>query len=139
VIKIIVVAHGELAQELVSSVEVIAGKQSNLYTVKRSTDDNLAQMRERVGNLLRTIEDEDGSLILTDMKGGTPCNASAQMIMCFNVEVLSGVNLPMVLSAVYSSRSNISVSDLAEKVLCEGQKSIVNIKKVLSSKMKENG
>jgi PTS system mannose-specific IIA component len=59
--------------------------------------------------------------------------------MCFNVEVLSGVNLPMILSAVYSSRSNISVSDLAEKVLYEGQKSIVNIKKVLSNKMNENG
>jgi PTS system mannose-specific IIA component len=137
-IKIIVVAHGELAQELVNSAEIIIGKQSNLYAVKRSADDNLAQMRERVGNLLRTIEDRDGSLILTDMKGGTPCNASAQMVMCFNAEVLSGVNLPMVLSAVCSSKSNISVSDLAEKVLFEGQKSIVNVRKVLSNKINEN-
>ncbi|MDR1784518.1 MAG: PTS sugar transporter subunit IIA [Endomicrobium sp.] len=130
-VKIIVVAHGELAQELVNSVEAIVGKQSNLYVVKREVGDSLIQMKERVNSLLKDVSDDDGSLILTDMVGGTPCNASAPMCMLFNAEILSGVNLPMILSAIFSSKKDITISDLAEKVLFDGQKSMINVKKKL--------
>lgn len=129
-VKIIIVAHGELAQELVNSVEAIVGKQSNLYVVKIEIGDSLVRMREKVNGLLEDVNDDDGSLILTDMIGGTPCNASAPMCMLFNAEILSGVNLPMILSAVFSSKKkDITISDLAEKVLLDGQKSMINVKK----------
>jgi PTS system mannose-specific IIA component len=133
-IKIVVTAHGELAQELVSSVEIVAGKQPNLYAVRRGANDSLEQMKERVDTLLQNINDKDGILILTDMIGGTPCNALASMFRSFNTEILSGVNLPMLLSAVFASRNILSVSDLANKVLLDGQKSIINVKKVLLKK-----
>ena len=130
-IKIIVTAHGELAQELVNSAELIAGKQSNLYAIKRGANDSLIQMQKRIGILLRSINNENGTLILTDMIGGTSCNASAPMCISFNMEILSGVNLPMLLSAIFASKSVVSAIDLADKVLFDGQKSIVNIKKML--------
>jgi len=136
-VKIIVVAHGDLAQELVNSVEIIIGRQSNLYAVKRNADDSLIQMRERINNLLKNINDNDGSLILTDIMGGTPCNASAPTCVSFNTEILSGVNLPMILSAILSSKNSMSVSDLAEKVLFDGQKSMINVKKILFDKINE--
>lgn len=129
-VKIIIVAHGELAQELVNSVEAIVGKQPNLYVVKIEIGDSLVRMREKVNGLLEDVNDDDGSLILTDMIGGTPCNASAPMCMLFNAEILSGVNLPMILSAVFSSKKDITISDLAEKVLLDGQKSMINVKKI---------
>ncbi|MDR3330803.1 MAG: PTS sugar transporter subunit IIA [Endomicrobium sp.] len=129
-IKIIIAAHGELAQELVNSAELIAGKQPNLYAVRRSTNDSLLQMQKCVHALLDTINDEDGTLILTDMIGGTPCNASTHMFKTFNTEILAGVNLPMILSAVFASRNTISVSDLANKVLFDAQKSMINVKKM---------
>ncbi|GMO66988.1 MAG: PTS galactosamine/N-acetylgalactosamine transporter subunit IIA [Endomicrobiia bacterium] len=129
-VKIIVVAHGELAQGLVNSVEAIVGEQSNLYVVKREIGDSLVHMREKVNNLLEEVNDDDGSLILTDIVGGTPCNASAPICMSFNIEILSGVNLPMILSAIFSSKKrDITISDLAEKVLFDGQKSMINVKK----------
>jgi len=136
-VKVIVVAHGELAQELVNSVEIIAGKQTNLYAVKIGAGDSLLQAKERVNNLLKNINDAGGSLILTDMIGGTPCNASASVCASFNTEVLSGVNLPMVLSAVFLSKNVMSVSALAEKVLFDGQKSMVNVKKILFDRINE--
>lgn len=135
-IKIIIAAHGELAQELVNSAEIIAGKQSNLYVVKRTADDSLIQMQEKIESLLEQISDESGTLILTDMMGGTPCNAAAPMCRKFNTEVLAGVNLPMILSAVFASKTMSNASDLADKVLADGQKSIINVKRLLLSRMK---
>lgn len=135
-IKIVIVAHGELAQELLNSAELIAGKQPALYAVKRCAGDSLAQMQEKIDSLLTSINDSDGTLILTDMVGGTPCNASAPMCRNFNTEVIAGVNLPMVLSAVFAGKTAGSVSELADKVLLDGQKSIINVKKLLLSRMK---
>ncbi|MDR1926923.1 MAG: PTS sugar transporter subunit IIA [Endomicrobium sp.] len=130
-IKIIIVAHGELAQELVNSAEIIVGEQSNLFAVKKGTNDSLVQMQERIDDLLNNINDENGTLILTDMIGGTPFNASALMVKSFNIEVLSGVNLPMVLSAIVTSKNAVSVSYLADKILRDGKKSILNVRKIL--------
>jgi PTS system mannose-specific IIA component len=130
-IKIIVVAHGELAQELVNSAEIIAGKQLNLYAVKKGANDSLIQMQKRIDCLLHSINCENGTLILTDMVGGTPFNASALMCKSFNIEVLSGVNLPMVLSAIFISKKSSSVSYIADKIFLDGQKSIVNVRKTL--------
>ncbi|BAG13917.1 PTS mannose transporter subunit IIAB [Endomicrobiia bacterium] len=135
-IKVVVSAHGKLAQELVNSAEVVAGKQSNLYVVKKSDNDSLVQMQNRINNLLKSINDEDGILILTDMIGGSPCSASASTCRSLNTEILSGVNLPMVLSAIFLSKNTKTVSDLAEKVLLDGQKSIINVKKMLFNKIK---
>jgi PTS system mannose-specific IIA component len=135
-IKIIVSTHGKLAQELVNSAEVVVGKQSNLYVVKKSDNDSLIQMQNRINNLLKSINDKDGTLILTDMIGGSPCNASTLISRFLNTEILSGVNLPMVLSAIFSSKNTKTVSDLAEKVLFDGQKSIINVKKMLFNKIK---
>ena len=76
-IKVVVSTHGKLAQELVNSAEIVAGKQPNLYVVKKSDNDSLVQMQNRINNLLKSINDEDGILILIDMIGGSPCSASA--------------------------------------------------------------
>ncbi|MCL1972771.1 MAG: PTS sugar transporter subunit IIA [Endomicrobia bacterium] len=135
-IKIIIVAHGELAQELLNSAETIAGKQPNIYALNRGLQDSLAQMQMKIDVLLKEISDDSGVLILTDMMGGTPCNASVPMCRAFNTEVLAGVNLPMVLSAIFAAKSVKNVSELADKVLADGQKSIINVKKRLLSRMK---
>lgn len=135
-IKIVIIAHGELAQELLNSAEMIAGKQPNLFALNRGLQDSLANMQVKIDALLKSVSDESGVLILSDMIGGTPCNASVPMCRSFNIEVLAGVNLPMVLSAVFASKTAKNVSDLADKVVSDGQKSIINVKKLLLSRMK---
>lgn len=135
-IKIVIIAHGELARELLNSSETIAGKQSNVFALNRELQDSLAQMQLKIDALLKDISDENGTLILTDMIGGTPCNASVPMCRAFNTEVLAGVNLPMVLSAIFASKTSKNVAEVADKVLADGQKSIINVKKMLVSRMK---
>jgi len=130
-IKIIVAAHGGLASEFVNVAAAIFGNQPNLYFVERGSSDSLEQMRLRIISLLRDISDKDGVLILADMFGGTPCNAAMCVCADLKVEVISGVNLPMILSAVMLSKTRKNLSELADKVLIKGQKSISNIRRVL--------
>jgi PTS system mannose-specific IIA component len=135
-IKIVIVAHGELAGELLNSAETIAGKQPNLYALNRDDQDSLANMQSKIEALLKSISCEDGVLILADMIGGTPCNASVPMCREYNIEVLTGVNLPMVLSAAFACKTVKNISELADKVCTDGQKSVINVKKLLLSRMK---
>ena len=85
---------------------------------------------------MEKINNEQGTLILTDMLGGTPCNASVLLTKKFNIEVLTGVNLPMILSAIFASRTVSNAKDLADKVLADGRKSMVNAKQLLLERLK---
>ncbi|MBQ3942828.1 MAG: PTS sugar transporter subunit IIA, partial [Elusimicrobia bacterium] len=115
----------------------IAGKQENIFYIEQNIkDENLASLQQKIGEILKKINNESGTLILTDMLGGTPCNASILLSKNFNIEILTGVNLPMILSAVFASRTAQTAKDLADKVLADGKKSIVNAKQMLLERMK---
>ncbi|MDD2524331.1 MAG: PTS mannose transporter subunit IIAB [Endomicrobiia bacterium] len=136
-IKILIVSHCGLTEELIKTAEVIAGKQENLFSIQKTIDDdNLCSLQERISKILEEINDEKGTLILTDMLGGTPCNAAVPMCKKFNIEVLTGVNLPMLLSALFTSRTAANVKELADKVLADSKKSIVNAKELLLARLK---
>ena len=70
------------------------------------------------------------------MLGGTPCNASVLLTKKYNLEVLTGVNLPMILSSIFASKTAQTAKDLADKVLADGRKSIVNAKQLLMERLK---
>jgi mannose/fructose/sorbose-specific phosphotransferase system IIA component len=135
-IKIIVAAHCGLAAELVNAVVAISGTHPNLYFVERSSNGGLEQIRLSIKTLLKDVSDDHGVLILTDVFGGSPCNAAMHVCMDLKVEVISGVNLPMILSAVMLSKTHTNLPELTEKVLDKGQKSIVNVRKILEESSK---
>ncbi|WP_372519073.1 PTS sugar transporter subunit IIA [Candidatus Ruminimicrobiellum ovillum] len=136
-INILILSHCELTKELIKTAEVIAGKQENLFYIDQDIkNENLASLQEKISEILKKVNNEKGTLILTDMLGGTPCNASVLLTKNFNIEVLTGVNLPMILSAVFASRTVNTAKDLADKVLADGKKSIVNAKQLLLERMK---
>ena len=135
-INVLVLSHCELTKELIKTAEVIAGKQENLFYIDQDIkNENLASLQEKISEILKKINNEKGTLILTDMLGGTPCNASILLTKNFNIEVLTGVNLPMILSAVFASKSVQNARELADKVLTDGKKSIVNAKQLLLERM----
>ncbi|MDR1243702.1 MAG: PTS sugar transporter subunit IIA [Endomicrobium sp.] len=133
-VKIVIAAHGNLAKSLINSVELIVGKQENLYAISNEKSDSLIQLQDKIKSLLSDVIDQDGVLILTDMMGGSPNNASCRMLDDFKVEIISGVNLPMLLSAIFAIKNSQDVSQLADKVFTETQKSIINIRKTLLEK-----
>ena len=136
-INILVVSHCGLTVELIKTAEVIAGKQDNLYFVQKTIDDeNLFSLQQKISETLKKIKADNGTLILTDMLGGTPCNASLPLCKDFNIEILTGVNLPMLLSAIFASKTATNVKDLANKVLEDGKKSMFNAKELFLERLK---
>jgi mannose PTS system EIIA component len=134
-IRILIITHGELGREMLRTAEMIIGKQEDVDTLTLTAQDSLATMNVRVGEILKNIKNSEGTLILTDMLGGTPCNACLPFSTDYNIEIVSGTNLYMLLSA-FINRANLDLKGLAVKVISDGQRNIANAKDIFLKKLK---
>jgi PTS system mannose-specific IIA component len=135
-IKIIIITHGQLGDEFYKTAESIVGKQEETLVLSLGSHEGLTSLHQRTGDTLKDVENSDGALILTDMLGGTPCNACLPFSNNDKVEIVSGVNLYMLLSA-FINRKNMPVKELAAKVISDGQKNIANAKDLFLKKLKK--
>ena len=134
-IHILIITHGELGKELLHTAEAIIGRQDSVETLHLTQEESLASLGQRTGDALNRSLDTDGILILTDMLGGTPCNASLPFSTTHRVEIVSGVNLYMLISALVNRKAFL-LEDLAHKVISDGQKNIANVKEIFLNKLK---
>src|SRR5512135_993278 len=104
-IGIVVVAHFNLAREMVAATELIVGRQEQFTYVDIFPDEDVEQIKGRVVSALKSVSSGEGAIILTDMFGGTPSNISLSFLEEGRVEVVTGVNLPMLIKLV-SFREN---------------------------------
>lgn len=95
-VGILILTHGDLARELFASAQKIAGDLENFEALPLSWSDGVEKAHERVAGALQRLDDGAGVLILTDIFGGTPSNIAMAFREPGRVEVISGVNLPMV-------------------------------------------
>jgi len=96
-IGIVLVTQGRLAEEFLAAAEHILGRQQGVRTICIGAKDNLDLRRQEVLEVVESIDTGDGVIILTDMFGGTPCNIAASIQDRPNMEVIAGVNLPMLI------------------------------------------
>ncbi|MDR3037829.1 MAG: hypothetical protein LBV21_00815 [Candidatus Adiutrix sp.] len=122
-IGLIIVTHGSLGQELLKTAEYIVGGLEGCLTVSIDGARSPESMREAIGFAIKTLDKGSGALILTDMFGGTPSNISLSFLAAGRVEVLTGVNLPMLLKAV-QLRDKAPLAEVAQTVGAYGRKSI---------------
>ena len=94
-IGMVLVTHGRLAVELRSAMEHVVGAQRNVDTVCIGPDDDMENRRAEIEACIERCDTGDGVVLLTDMFGGTPSNLAISMMEQQNVEVIAGVNLPM--------------------------------------------
>ena len=94
-IGIVVVSHGQLANEFVAALEHVVGPQDHVVTVCIGPSDDMEQRRKEILAGIKTVEQGDGVVLLTDMFGGTPSNLAISAMNSPNIEVIAGVNLPM--------------------------------------------
>lgn len=94
-IGIVLVTHGNLARELLAVLEHVMGPQQNVSAICIAADDDMHQRREEILASVRACDKNDGVVVLTDMLGGTPSNLAISVMDQGRVEVLAGVNLPM--------------------------------------------
>lgn len=96
-IGVVVVSHGRLADEFVAAAEHVLGPQDQMRAVAIGPYDNMEERRAEIIDAVRAVDRGDGVVILTDMFGGTPSNLAISVINQVKIEVIAGVNLPMLI------------------------------------------
>jgi len=122
-IGLVLVTHGRLAVELVSALEHVVGPQENVETVCIGPDDDMEQRRTEIVTKANDVDDGDGVIVLTDMFGGTPSNLAISIMDQGNIEVIAGVNLPMLIK-LGSIRDEGALADAAKEAQDAGRKYI---------------
>ena len=115
-IGLVLVTHGRLAEELRSAMEHVVGVQRNVCTVCVGPDDDIEGRRAEIASRMAEVDSGDGVILLTDMFGGTPSNLAISQMDRVGVEVIAGVNLPMLvkLAKVRSAQPLAEVVDCAQ-------------------------
>ena len=122
-IGIVVVSHGNLARELLAAAEHVVGPQAGMKAVCIGPDDDMEQRRLDILTAAQEAGGEAGSVILTDMFGGTPSNLAIAVMDKAGAEVIAGVNLPMLIKvAPEAFREEASVAEAAAAAHEAGRK-----------------
>ena len=135
-IGVVVVAHFKLAREMVAATELIVGPQEQFTYVDIFPDEDVEQIKGRVTAALKHVNAGEGVLILTDMFGGTPSNISLSFLEEGRVEVVTGVNLPMLIKLV-TYRRDRALPELSEFIANYGKKNIYLATDLLRNKKPE--
>ena len=96
-IGMVLVTHGRLAEELIAALEHVVGSQPNIISICIGPDDDMEQRRQEILESASKADEGDGVVLLTDMFGGTPSNLAISVMDNANVEIIAGVNLPMLI------------------------------------------
>ena len=122
-IGLVLVTHGALAREFVAAMEHVVGAQQNVRTVCIGPDDDMELRRKDIVDAVTEVNSGAGVIVLTDMFGGTPSNLAISIMDRANVEVIAGVNLPMLIKLA-SIRRDASLADAVVAAQEAGRKYI---------------
>ncbi|MEE9180493.1 MAG: PTS sugar transporter subunit IIA [Vicinamibacteria bacterium] len=138
-IGILVVTHGRLASELVTAAEMIVGEIPNVTAVSIGWHDDPDEAQEEIRNAIERVEGDQGTVVLTDMFGGTPSNLSLAFLEKDRVEVITGVNLPMLIKLVsLREGEQVDLGAVAQEISAQGKESIYLASDLLAAKKEKN-
>ncbi|MFP3911848.1 MAG: PTS sugar transporter subunit IIA [Desulfobacteraceae bacterium] len=131
-IGVLIISHCNLGKELLRAAELIVGKLDATDSIPIMQTTESEEILKQISKKIAALDQGQGVLVLTDMFGGTPSNLSLSFLKDERVEVLTGVNLPMLI-AVAKDREGVSLSELGEKAEEAGRRSITLAGKLLNS------
>lgn len=123
-IGVLVVTHGRLAEELLAATERITGRLENFRALALDWSEGLDAANERIRGEIRALDDGDGVLLLTDMFGDTPSNAALACCEEGRIEIVSGVNLPMMVRLACRRKEAAPLAEVADWLEVKGRQSI---------------
>ncbi len=132
-IGMVLVTHGHLATEFRSALEHVVGPQKQVATISIGPEDDMEQRRKDIVDAVGNVDSGDGVVVLTDMFGGTPSNLAISVMNGANVEVVAGINLPMLIKLA-SVRDASSLEQAVAQAQDAGRKYIYVASRVLSGK-----
>ncbi len=130
-IGMVLVTHGRLAEEFIAALEHVVGSQPNIISICIGPDDDMEQRRQEILESASKADEGDGVVLLTDMFGGTPSNLAISVMDNANVEIIAGVNLPMLIKLA-SVRKTETLAEAIESAQEAGRKYINIASKLLS-------
>jgi mannose PTS system EIIA component len=133
-IGMVLVTHGRLAAEFVNALEHVVGKQEQIAAVCIAPDDDMEERRSEIVEAIARMDSGSGVVLLTDMFGGTPSNLAISIMDRARVEVIAGINLPMLVKLA-SVRDKASIEEAVAKAQEAGKK-YINIASQLLAKEK---
>lgn len=119
----VIVSHGQVANELLAAAETVVGNLTHITAVSIGWHDDVEMAKEEIARAIKNVSQGVGVLLMTDMFGGTPTNISAMFLKENEVEIVTGVNLPMVIKLA-SHSVETSLSELAKDVEEQGKQAI---------------
>jgi PTS system mannose-specific IIA component len=122
-IGLVVVTHGRLAEEFIAATVHVVGPQDNIRAISIGPDDDIEQRRQDIMDAVNEVENGKGVILLTDMFGGTPSNLAISMMDKFKVEIIAGINLPMLIKLA-SVRQTMDIAAAAAQAQEAGRKYI---------------
>jgi PTS system mannose-specific IIA component len=135
---LLVVTHGRLADELVSAVRRIVGEIPALAAVALGWDDDVADSRRRIEDGIAEVSVDGRTLILTDMFGGTPSNVALSLLEPGKIDIISGVNLPMLVKFA-NLRSVDGFDETVRRIAQQGRDAIQVASEVLERRVGGEG
>lgn len=134
----VVVSHGQLATELLSAAETVIGPVEHILAVSIGWHDDVDMAKDEIERALKQVDQGSGVIVMTDMFGGTPTNISAMFLKENEVEIVTGVNLPMIIKFATSDRLG-KLNELAKDIEEQGKQSIYRTSALLEpQKMKKD-
>ena len=122
-IGLVLVTHGNLALEFISAMQHVVGKQENVEAVCIGPEDDMEMRRAEILDKVSKVDSGSGVVVLTDMFGGTPSNLAISIMDRANVEILAGMNLPMMIK-IASLRKDKTMKETVEGAQEAGKKYI---------------
>jgi len=126
----VIVTHGQVAGELLAAAETIVGVQSHIAAVSIGWHDDVELAKDEIARAIKKVSDGAGVLLLTDMFGGTPTNISAMFLREDEIEIVTGVNLPMIVKLASQNRET-TLDEMAKQVEEQGKESIYRTQELL--------
>jgi len=122
---IVIVTHGKLGEILIETSEIILNaKPEAVVSVSIDLAENVEKLRQKIETAIKSVNTNKGILMLTDMFGGTPSNLSYSFLEEGRIEVISGVNLPVLLKAINLRKKTLEIHQMAKTIEEYGKKSI---------------
>ncbi len=126
----VIVSHGQVANELLAAAETVVGSLAHIAAVSIGWHDDVETAKDEIARAVKKVSSGVGVLLLTDMFGGTPTNISAMFIKKNEVEIVTGVNLPMVIKLAAQNRE-MTLSEMAKEVEEQGRQAIYRTSELL--------
>ena len=137
-VGIVIVTHGQLGEALIETVTIIVGERPDaVVPISIDLTQDINKLRQKIQEGIKQVSHNNGIIILTDMFGGTPSNLSYSFLEEGRIEVISGVNLPVLIKSVNLRNRGLDLHEMAKTIETYGKKSISLASDILKGNKRE--